>query len=175
MIAYDVRNLTKIYPKQSRPANDDVSLQIGQGEIFGLLGDNGAGKTTLVRQMVNLLPSTSGTIKLFGKDVTGDPLNVPTHVGYMPQEADALNNLSVAEALFFTARLRGMSRRDARRERDRLMARWEIGHIRDSYSSRLGVVYLGASTEEQLLRRYARALELLRFEVDGELVGEVAR
>jgi ABC-type multidrug transport system ATPase subunit len=137
VIAYDIRDLTKIYPKQSDPANDHVTLQIGRGEIFGLLGDNGAGKTTLVRQMVNLLPATSGTIELFGKDVTRDPLHVPTHVGYMPQEARALNNLSVAEALFFTARLRGMSRRDARRERDRLMARWEIDHLRDKYSSRL--------------------------------------
>jgi ABC-type multidrug transport system ATPase subunit len=60
MTVYDVQALTKFYPKQARAANREVSLQIQEGEIFGLLGDNGAGKTTLVRQMVNLLRPTSG-------------------------------------------------------------------------------------------------------------------
>jgi len=55
MIVYDVDNVTKVYPRQSVPANKGISLQIHRGEIFGLLGDNGAGKTTLVRQMVALL------------------------------------------------------------------------------------------------------------------------
>ncbi len=59
MIVYDVQALSKFYPKQSQAANKEVSLQIEEGEIFGLLGDNGAGKTTLVRQMVNLLRPTS--------------------------------------------------------------------------------------------------------------------
>jgi len=58
MIVYDVNNVTKVYPRQSVPANRSISLQIHRGEIFGLPGDNGAGKTTLVRQMVSpLLPS----------------------------------------------------------------------------------------------------------------------
>jgi len=146
MIVYDVDNVTKVYPRQSVPANKDISLQIHRGEIFGLLGDNGAGKTTLVRQMVALLPSTSGKIKLFGKGVTGDPLLVPTHVGYMPQEARALNNLTVSQSLFYTARLRGMSRPDAHRERDRLITLWDIGAIRGQVSSKL------SGGERRLLR-----------------------
>jgi ABC-type uncharacterized transport system ATPase subunit len=47
MLVYDIQHLTKIYPGQTRPANDDISLQIYASEIFGLLGDNGAGKSTL--------------------------------------------------------------------------------------------------------------------------------
>ncbi|MCI0576427.1 MAG: ATP-binding cassette domain-containing protein, partial [Chloroflexi bacterium] len=66
MIVYDVQQVTKIYPGQARPANREISLQIQQGEIFGILGDNGAGKSTLVRQMVNLLASSAGRITLFG-------------------------------------------------------------------------------------------------------------
>lgn len=51
MPIYSVRSLSKTYPGQSRPANDDISFDVQPGEIFGLLGDNGAGKTTLVKQM----------------------------------------------------------------------------------------------------------------------------
>lgn len=137
MIVYDLHAVTKHYPKQSQPANQQITLQIQAGEIFGLLGDNGAGKTTLVRQMVNLLQPTSGVIKLFDKPIAQDPLHTATTVGYMPQDANALNNLTVGEALYFTAHLRGLNRRDAQQERDLLLATWQIGDLRDKYSSRL--------------------------------------
>jgi len=146
MIVYDIVNLTKTYPRQTQPANDNISLQITQGEIFGFLGDNGAGKTTLVRQMVNLLQPTSGRIALLGRDVTNDPYHVAANVGYMPQQANALNNLSVGEALYFTAHLRGMSRADARREREALLEMWQMGALRDKYSTRL------SGGERRLLR-----------------------
>ncbi len=137
MIVYDVQNLVKQYPGQSAPANKQITLQIYEREIFGILGDNGAGKSTLVRQMVNLTRSTSGSITLFGQDIAQNPLHVPRHVGYMPQEGRALNQLTVGEALFYTARLRGLSRADARRERDVLLALWQIEELRDKYSARL--------------------------------------
>jgi ABC-2 type transport system ATP-binding protein len=137
VIVHDVRELFEVYPGQSRSANGDITLQIHEGEIFGLLGDNGAGKTTLVRQMVNLLRSTSGSIILYGKPVGSDAFHVPTHVGYMPQETEPLNMLTVGEALNFTAHLRGMSRVQAGRERDVLLALWHLEDLRNRYSSRL--------------------------------------
>jgi ABC-2 type transport system ATP-binding protein len=137
MIVYDIQNLVKIYPGQTQPANNQITLQIRQGEIFGILGDNGAGKTTLVRQMVNLLRSTSGRITLFGKPVAQDALHVPMNVGYMPQESQALNNLTVGEALYFSAHLRGLSRAEARRERDHLLALWRIQDLRYKNSAHL--------------------------------------
>lgn len=137
MIVYEIRDLVKIYPGQSQPANDGINLQISQGEIFGLLGDNGAGKSTMVRQMANLLASTSGSITLFSKPVGKDPLHVPRYVGYMPQESLALNNLTVGEALYFTAHLRGLSRPDARRERDRLLEIWQIQDLASHNSIKL--------------------------------------
>ncbi len=129
-VAYDIRHLTKQYVGAPYPANNDICLQIYQGEIFGILGDNGAGKTTLVQQMVNLLPSTSGSIALFGQDISANPLLVPMCVGYMPQNALALNNLSVQESLYFTAHLRGLQRGDAQKERDRLIDLWNLHPIR---------------------------------------------
>lgn len=137
MIVYDVQKVTKYYPQQKHPANKEITLQIHQGEIFGILGANGAGKTTLVRQMANLLRSTSGSITLLGKPIAQDPLHVPMCVGYMPQESLALNNLTVGEALYFTAHLRGLSRADARREREALLALWQIEDLRHQPSSRL--------------------------------------
>ncbi len=137
MLVYDIQNLAKYYPKQEKAVNKDITLQIYQGEIFGILGDNGAGKSTLVRQMVGLLRSSSGSIRLFGEDISKNSLLVPRYVGYMPQQSEALNNLTVGEALYFTAHLRGMSRRDAQKERDLLLARWQLEELRDKYSSRL--------------------------------------
>jgi ABC-type multidrug transport system ATPase subunit len=135
MIVYDIQNLTKHYPGQAEAANENITLQIRQGEIFGMLGDNGAGKSTLVRQMVNLLTPSAGRIALFGRSL--DQIDVPLYVGYMPQEGQALNNMTISEALYFTAHLRGLSRAEARAERDRLLALWQIGDLRDKYSTRL--------------------------------------
>jgi ABC-2 type transport system ATP-binding protein len=137
MIIYDIQDLVKCYPKQMQPVNDHITLQIQQGEIFGILGDNGAGKSTLIRQMVNLLPSTSGSIHLLGQDITKNPYLVPQYVGYMPQQSTALNNLTVGEALYFTAHLRGMKRAQAQAERERLLDIWQLHELRHKYSSHL--------------------------------------
>ncbi|HML23330.1 MAG TPA: ABC transporter ATP-binding protein [Aggregatilinea sp.] len=134
---YEVSNVTKIYPGQTVPANDAISLAVEPGEIFGLLGDNGAGKSTLVRQMANLLAPTRGTIRLFGQPLGLAPLYVPGMVGYMPQNGMALNNLTVGETLYFTAHLRGLSRRDAKAERERLLDLLDLGPARDRLVPRI--------------------------------------
>ncbi|GAB4407880.1 MAG: ABC transporter ATP-binding protein [Anaerolineae bacterium] len=134
---YEVRNLTKIYAGQTVPANDHITLDVHEGEIFGLLGDNGAGKTTLVRQMAHLLAPSSGTILLFGQPLDASALYTPGLIGYMPQDGLALNNLTVGETLYFTAHLRGLSRRDARAERDRLLEWFDLGEVRDRMAAQL--------------------------------------
>lgn len=94
-----VSHLKKIYPGQHTPDNDDISFDVEEGDIFGLLGDNGAGKTTPVKQMANLLRPTSGSMTLYGKSVQRDPFLVPRFVGSMPRAARTLNTLTVGEAL----------------------------------------------------------------------------
>jgi ABC-2 type transport system ATP-binding protein len=136
-IVYDIRNLVKIYPSQPQTANQDICLQIYAGEIFGLLGDNGAGKTTLVRQMANLLKPSAGTIELLGQPVGAQSLYVARYVGYMPQGALALNNLTVWEALYFTAHLRGLDRSQAGRAAQELVQRWQLEALRDKPNNRL--------------------------------------
>ncbi len=137
MLVYDLDHVTKIYGSQPQPANDAISLEIHAGEIFGLLGDNGAGKSTLVKQMVGLVQPTSGSIRLMGQALSAESTHVPLHVGYMAQDGNAFNSLTIGEALYFTAHLRGLSRANARRERDRLLDLWQLGPLRDRIPRKL--------------------------------------
>lgn len=136
-LIYDIQGVVKEYPGQSKPANDGITLQIYQGEIFGLLGNNGAGKSTLVKQMLNLVRPTAGSIDFMGQPLSYDPLRIPMNVGYMPQDGLALNSLTVGEALFFTAHLSGMSWNRARQERERLLTLWQIENLRDKTPKQL--------------------------------------
>ena len=137
MFVYDIQNLTKHYPGQLTPANDGISLKIQQGEIFGILGDNGAGKSTLVKQMTNLLRPTSGQVLLYGQPVSANPQLTTLHVGYMPQSWQALNHLTAGEAIYFTAHLRGLDGRAAKREADRLLHHWQLDPLRNKVGARL--------------------------------------
>lgn len=136
--AYRVEHLTKLYSKKGRgknnpteaPANDDLNLEILPGEIFGLLGSNGAGKSTLIRQMVNLTAPTSGSIWLYGQDIAKKPQTVTANVAYMPQQPQALLDLTAEEAIYFTGQLRGMSWSDAKAAARSLVERWGLAEVR---------------------------------------------
>ncbi|OKH99011.1 ATP-binding protein [Streptomyces sp. CB02923] len=127
--AYEVADLHKQYDGTSRPANTDMSFRIRQGEFFGLLGSNGAGKTTLVKQMIGLVRPDGGTVRLLGRDVFAHPRFTTATVGYMPQTAFALNSLTVKEAVYFSAHLRGVAARTARRERDAVLELLGLTHL----------------------------------------------
>jgi len=108
-VVYRIENLTKVYKNSSKKANDDISLDIFEGEVFGLLGPNGAGKSTLINQMTGLVRPTSGHISLFGMDAIKRPQIIPHYVSLQPQFSVALADLYPEEALLFTAQLRGAS------------------------------------------------------------------
>lgn len=92
-------------------ANAEISLQVEAGEVFGLLGPNGAGKTTLVRQIVGLLRPTSGEISVFGRPVhhaRTDKLWVARRISYLAQGPLPFGELTPAEVVEWTGRLRGL-------------------------------------------------------------------
>jgi ABC-2 type transport system ATP-binding protein len=124
--AYVVEHLTKYYRHHAAPANDDISLTIRRGEIFGIFGPNGAGKTTLVRQLTALLKPSSGTIRLFGHDVVRQPAIVPHLVGYYGQKVVALQYHTVREVLVITGILRGLSTAEAKRQAAELIERFAL-------------------------------------------------
>ena len=76
-------------------ANNNISLQVNQGEILGLLGANGAGKTTLVRQITTEVIPTSGSIKVFGIDVVKNPTEAKSLMGILPQEQKPYDRYTV--------------------------------------------------------------------------------
>lgn len=100
-VAVEVKNLIKDFG--SVRALDDLSFNIEQGKIFGLIGLNGAGKTTALRIASTLLLPTSGTVTIFGYDVVDNASEVRNLISYLPEEAGAYKNLSGFEYLKFMA------------------------------------------------------------------------
>ena len=109
-----VDKLHKRY-KRGVHANKDISFEAHPGEILGILGPNGAGKTTLVRQITTELLPTSGEIHVFGVDAIADPVGVKNLMGIVPQEAQLFDLLTVRETLRIFGKLRGLTRRAAKR------------------------------------------------------------
>jgi ABC-2 type transport system ATP-binding protein len=107
-------------------ANDDLSLDVRAGEVFGLLGPNGAGKTTLVSQVLGLLRPTSGAILLDGVDVARAPDVARRSCSYQPQGAAPLEGMTPVEAVELTGRLRGGDKATVRRRTDELLGALDL-------------------------------------------------
>jgi ribosome-dependent ATPase len=82
-----------------------MSFRIARGEIFGFLGSNGCGKTTTMKMLTGLLDATSGTARLFGKQVTPGDMETRMRVGYMSQAFSLYEELSVRQNLLLHVRL----------------------------------------------------------------------
>jgi ABC-2 type transport system ATP-binding protein len=93
-------------------ALNNVSLDVRQGERFGLIGPDGAGKTTLIRILCALTPFDSGQALVADFDVREHARHVRSFVGYMPQRFSLYPDLSVAENLRFYADLFGVTAKD---------------------------------------------------------------
>ena len=94
-------NLTKVYGQ--RTALDNVSFEVPEGEIFGFVGPNGAGKTTTLRILAALLEPTAGSASIDGADVTKQPQQVHSRIGYMPDFFGVYDQLTAGEYLDFYA------------------------------------------------------------------------
>ena len=103
--AISVEGVSKRYG--SVEALRDVSLEIREGEIFGLIGPDGSGKTSLFRLLATLLLPDAGKMTFCGRDVVGDYRYVRANVGYMPGSFSLYPDLSVEENLAFFATLFG--------------------------------------------------------------------
>ena len=101
----DISDLTRRFGR--RTAVDGVSLHAGTG-VFGLLGPNGAGKTTLLRTMATVIPPTSGTVRLLGRDPAQHPQRreIRRRLGYLPQTLGYYPGFTVAEFVEYFALLK---------------------------------------------------------------------
>jgi ABC-2 type transport system ATP-binding protein len=92
-------------------ALDDVSLEVGHGEIFGLLGPNGAGKTTLIRTILDIIKPDTGRIELFGRPFRPEDRD---GIGYLPEERGLYARQPVNAVLEYLGALKGLSPANAR-------------------------------------------------------------
>jgi ABC-2 type transport system ATP-binding protein len=117
----DARGVTVLFGRFT--AIDRVSLTVGRGEVFGLLGPNGSGKTTLIRALCGLIPLASGTARVLGRDATRESEAVRSGIGYMSQKFALYEDLTSQENLDFYSGVYGLSATLARRRQDELVDR----------------------------------------------------
>jgi ABC-2 type transport system ATP-binding protein len=104
----EVRNLIKQYTKSPRPAVDDISFRVSEGEFFAVLGPNGAGKTTTISILTTTLSKTSGEVTITGYDVEKQAKEVRERVGIIFQKPSIDANLTAEENIRFHACLYGV-------------------------------------------------------------------
>lgn len=119
--AISIHNLTKTYGKNR--GVDKLSLNVGQGDIFGFLGPNGAGKSTTIRSLLGLIHFQEGSAKIFGMDVKSRQKEILKEVGYMPSEAMFYPMMKVKDVIRFAADMRNM---DCREEAQMLCERLSV-------------------------------------------------
>ncbi len=103
----EVDHATKIFG--TRKAVDDVSFQIGRGEVVGFLGPNGAGKTTTMRMLTSYYSPDAGAVRITGIDTQDSDIETRKRIGYLPENNPLYGDLLVHEYLNFVADLRGLS------------------------------------------------------------------
>ena len=97
-------------------ADNNISLKVKKGEIFGILGPNGAGKTTLISMLTTLIKPTSGTASVMGKDVIKQQLDVRKMIGVITEKVTMYPPLTAEENLMFFGRLYGMEKKELKRK-----------------------------------------------------------
>jgi ABC-2 type transport system ATP-binding protein len=103
-------------------AVEDVSFEVGEGEIYGLLGPNGAGKTTTISIVAGLLKADAGRVEVAGMDFGNDPERAKKIMGVVPQEIALYEELTGHENLEFWGRIAGLSGGEARKRANELLS-----------------------------------------------------
>jgi ABC-2 type transport system ATP-binding protein len=107
-IVIRAQELTKRYG--ATLAVDHIDIEVGAGEIVGILGPNGSGKTTTILMLLGLTEPTSGHAEVAGFDPLREPLEVKRRVGYLPDQVGFYDGLSARDNLAYTGRLAGLAR-----------------------------------------------------------------
>ncbi|MDE1861834.1 MAG: ATP-binding cassette domain-containing protein [Thaumarchaeota archaeon] len=149
--AIEAENLAKIY-RGNIKAVDGITFSIDQGEIFGLLGPNGAGKTTTIKMIMTLTTKTSGSLHVFGLDVSKYSEQVRKMIGYIPQSISVDADLTAYENLLIFSKLSYVEKKE-----------------RDSRIHK-ALEYMGLSArKDEIVKRYSGGM-MRRLEIAQALV-----
>lgn len=116
-----VKNISKSYG--TKLAVDNLSFEVKNGEIFGLLGANGAGKTTTFRMIMGLLDADQGTVTLDGKKID---YSVTDHIGFVTEERSLLTKLTVQDQIIYYGTLKGMQEEEILKKLDYWLERFGL-------------------------------------------------
>jgi ABC-2 type transport system ATP-binding protein len=126
-------------------AVNDLSFEVAEGEMYGLLGANGAGKTTTMRMILGLILPDDGDIRYHGKGYSQEQLS---NLGYLPEERGMYPKIKVSDQIIYLAQLRGMSRKDA----DQNLKRWlEKFQVPEYYSKKVEELSKGNQQKIQFI------------------------
>jgi len=116
-------------------ALDRASLEIGSGEMFGVIGPDGAGKTTAIRVACGLVPVDTGRVLVLGRNPVREHRAVTQQVGYLSQRFSLYGDLTIDENIAFFAEIHGVARYQA--ARDRLLEMTQLTPFRSRRADRL--------------------------------------
>jgi len=143
MNALKLEQVVKVYG--DKRAVNQINLEVGKGEIYGLLGANGAGKTTTMRMVLGLIYPDEGQIQYNGK---GYSKELNRLMGYLPEERGLYPKIKVSEQLVYLAQLRGMSKADA----DRSLKYWlDRFNVPEYYDKRIEELSKGNQQKMQFI------------------------
>src|SRR6201984_2379616 len=123
--AIETESLTKDYPTgflhmKTKRSLENLTMQVGEGEVFGFLGPNGAGKSTTIKLLMGIIFPTSGNAKILERPVSDVAMH--QNIGYSPEQPYFYDYLTAAELLDYFARFHGLTAND-RGERVQKMLR----------------------------------------------------
>jgi ABC-2 type transport system ATP-binding protein len=107
-------------------AVDHINLRVERGRFFGFLGPNGAGKSTTIKMLTGLLAPTAGEIRVLGRDIESEPLEVKRRIGVVPEDLNLFERLTGAEMLTFTGRMYGLRPPEIAERTPELLALMEL-------------------------------------------------
>jgi len=128
-VIVQARDLRKAYGRVQ--AVDGLSLEIQEGEIYGLLGPNGSGKTTTILILLGLTEPTGGQVQVAGFNPTREALKVKRIVGYLPENVGFYEDLTARENLRYIARLNGIPDRDSKKRIQEVLEQVGLSQVAD--------------------------------------------
>nr|XP_056723638.1 phospholipid-transporting ATPase ABCA7 [Euleptes europaea] len=129
-VGVSIRNLVKIYHSSKKIAVNGLSLNFYEGQITSFLGHNGAGKTTTMSILTGLLPPSSGTAYILGRDICMDMDVIRKTMGMCPQHNVLFDILTVEEHIWFYGRLKGLSGKQVQEEMEQIIQDVGLPHKR---------------------------------------------
>jgi ABC-2 type transport system ATP-binding protein len=154
-----VYNLRKQYSKDNTYAVDGITFDVKYGTVFGFLGPNGAGKTTTLKILTTLLTPSSGSIRIFGKDLVKNQSEIKKLMGVVSQNPSFEANLTVERALDLYGMLWGLRDKKIRQQKvNEILNAFDLESIRNVKNDDLSI---GQRRRVQVAREFIHEMDLL--------------